>query len=82
MIDSTGPKISSLRDGHSGVTSAKTVGLDEEALSSPSGGSAPPVKSVGPLADALVDVAADPIALGGRHQRPEAGALVERVARR
>ena len=48
MIESTGPKISSLAIVMVRVTSEKTVGCTKKPFSSPSGASAPPVTSLAP----------------------------------
>ena len=64
------------------VTPENTVGATKKPRSSPSGASAPPVRSVAPSPTPLSMYVADPVALGGRDQGPEPGRPVEGVARR
>ena len=73
MIDRTGPKISSRAMAMSRVTEENTVGRTKNPLSRPVGRLGPAGQQGGPLADALVDVVADPVPLGGGDQRTEPG---------
>src|SRR3954452_5236900 len=79
MIASTGPKISSWAIRMQDETSEKTVGATKKPSPAPSGRCVPPVARRA-LRDADLDVLAHPFVLRARHEGPEFGAVVGRVA--
>ena len=71
-----------LGDGHVARDVGEDRGPHEVALVEAVGQLGAPREQRGSFVDALLDVAAHPLELGGRHERPEAGVAVEGVAGR